>query len=219
MRPAASAGFALAVALVTSAAHAQYPTPKINEKGPDKLVPPTATPGFQPKDPGERGPKALPPTPTPAPTRTPTPTPAPPDQRYAGPKWGPDQYLIGIRMTRLDAQSRCKSAGDFLNSGKVRLSVDCVYLGNGPLGLKADFEVGTGLRLKNGWKVKSFEMAAALGTEPPGTDSHHGFNVTKAPVIGSDNPEFTVHLFAELTKGVVVEGGVLIEGPHGTTPW
>jgi hypothetical protein len=219
MRLALRTAFALAAALLISAAQAQYPTPRINEKGPDKLVPPTPTVGFQPKDPGERGPKVLPPTPTSGPTRTPTPTPVPPDQRFAGPRWGTDQYLLAIRMTRLDAQSRCKSAGDFLNGGRVRLSVDCAFLGNGPFGLKADFEVANGLRLRNGWKVKSFEMNSALGTEPAGTDSHHGFNVTKTPVIGSDNPEFSVHLFAELTKAIVVEGGVLIEGPHGTTPW
>jgi hypothetical protein len=188
-------------------------------KTPVPIVSPTPVPGFQPKDPSALGPKELPPTRTPAPTRTPTPTPAPPDQRFAGPRWGTDQYLLPVKMTRLDAQSRCKSGGDFLNSGKVRLYVDCVFLGNGPLGLKADFEVAKGLRLKNGWKVKSFELHATDGTEPFPADSHHGFRITQTPVVGSDNPEFSVHLFAELTKGIYVEGGVLIEGPHGTTPW
>lgn len=192
-------------------------------KTPVPLVSPTPVPGFQPKDPADRGPKMLPPTPTPAPTRTPTrtatPTPLPPDQRFAGPRWGTDQYLLPVKMTRLDAQSRCKSGGDFLNSGKVRLYVDCVFLGNGPLGLKADFEVAKGLHLKNGWKVKSFELHAAEGTQPFPADSHHGFRVTQTPALGSDSPEFTVHLFAELSKGIYVEGGVLIEGPHGTTPW
>lgn len=192
---------------------------QIQLKTPVPIVSPTPTPGFRPLDPGSLGPKELPPTRTPVPTRTATPTPVPQDQRFAGPRWGTDQYLLPVKMTRLDAQSRCKSGGDFLNSGKVRLYVDCVFLGNGPLGLKADFEVAKGLHLKNGWKVKSFELHAADGTEPFPADSHHGFRITQTPAVGSDSPEFSVHLFAELTKGIYVEGGVLIEGPHGTTPW
>jgi hypothetical protein len=208
---------------LTLAAAALVALPALGQlqlKTPVPIVSPTPTPA--PRGPTEyvpHTPKELPPTRTPVPTRTATPTPVPPDQRFAGPRWGTDQYLLPVKMTRLDAQSRCKSGGDFLNSGKVRLFVDCVFLGNGPLGLKADFEVAKGLHLKNGWKVKSFELHATDGTEPFPADSHHGFRITQTPAVGSDSPEFSVHLFAELTKGIYVEGGVLIEGPHGTTPW
>jgi hypothetical protein len=188
-------------------------------KTPVPLVPPTATPGFVPKDPGAHGPKELPPTRTPVPTRTPTPTPAAPDQRFAGPKWGADQHLLPIALTRLDARSQCKTTSDFFNSGMFFASIDCYAQGRGPLGLKADVDVAKGLRLKNGWKVKSVEITFWDGTQPVPPDSTHGFTVTHRPDVGSDDPSVSLHLFSDGFKGIVVRGGILIEGPHGTTPW
>jgi hypothetical protein len=99
------------------------------------------------------------------------------------------------------------------------VSIDCYAQGYGPLGLKADAEIANGLRLKNGWKVKSVTITAWDGTEPPNPDDHHNFRVTKSPVIGSDDPSVSLHLFSDGFKGIFVRGGVLIEGPHGTTPW
>jgi hypothetical protein len=192
---------------------------QIHPKTPVPLVSPTPTPGFQPKDPGARGPKELPPTPTTAPTRTSTPTPAPPDQRFTGPRWGADQVLVPIVLTRLDAHSPCKTSSDFFNSGMFLASIDCYAQGRGPLGLKADVEVGQGIRLKNGWKVKSVEITFWDGTQPMNTDAHHGFDVRKKPAVGSDDPSVSLHLFCEPNYGIFVRGGVLIEGPHGTTPW
>ena len=196
---------------------------QIQPKTPVPLVSPTPVPGFQPKDPGDRGPKTLPQTPTPAPTRTPTrtatPTPLPPDVRFAGPTWGPDQRTLPIALTRLDRNSQCKTSSEYFNSGMFFASIDCYAQGRGPLGLKADVEVAQGLRLQNGWKVKSVEITFWDGTQPANTDSHHGFDVRKKPAIGSDDPSVTLHLFCEPNYGIVVRGGVLIEGPHGTTPW
>jgi hypothetical protein len=196
---------------------------QIRLRTPVPLISPTPTPGFQPKDPGAFGPKELPPTPTTAPTRTSTPTstptPAPPDQRFAGPRWGQDQFLLPVALTRLDAHSQCKTSSDFFNSGMFFASIDCYAQGRGPLGLKADVEVAQGLRLKNGWKVKSVDINFWDGTQPLNVDKHHGFDVRKKPAIGSDDPSVSLHLFCEPNYGIVVRGGVLIEGPHGTTPW
>ena len=210
--------------LVASAAFAAMaqvtPPPKITDKTPDKLASPTPVPNrikeYQPNLPQE-----LPPTRTPGPTRTPTRTPTPgPDSRIAGPRWGTDQFLLPIAIRRLDNVSQCKSGGDFLNGGGVRIFVDCANQGYGALGLKADFDIWKGLRLKNGWKVKNLDMhASSFGTEPAGTDARHGFRVSTPPAVGSDNPETTVHLFAERATEIVVEGGLTIEGPHGTLPW
>jgi hypothetical protein len=201
-----------AVALVALPALGQFKTPV-------PIVSPTPVPGFQPKEFPNHGPKELPPTRTPVPTRTPTPTPAPPDQRFAGPRWGQDQRTLPIALTRLDRNSQCKTSSEYFNSGMFFASIDCYAQGRGPLGLKANVEVAQGLRLQNGWKVKSVEITFWDGTQPANTDSHHGFDVRKKPAIGSDDPSVTLHLFCEPNYGIVVRGGVLIEGPHGTTPW
>jgi hypothetical protein len=221
MRVAPRVVFVLVAGFASAAALAQVSPPgRITDKTPDKIVSPTPTPApRQPKEYVPPGPQELPPTPTQAPTRTPTPTPAPPDSQLAGPRWGTDQATLPISIHRLDNRTQCKSGGDFLNGGRFSIFVDCVNQGYGPLGLKADFEIWKGLRLKNGWKVKSLQVNSALGTEPANPDSHHGFNVSKSPAVGSDNPETTIHLFAEGFKEIRVEGGLTIEGPHGTTPW
>ncbi len=200
------------VALSAPPAAAQFKTPV-------PIVSPTPTPGFTPKEYQPRTPKEAPTHAAPAPTRTPTPTPPPLDTRFVGPSWGPEQRAVPIAVRRLDAHSQCKSSSDVLNSGKVRIAIDCYAQGYGPLGLKVDADVAAGIRLKNGWKVKNFQMGAALGTEPPNPDATHGFRVTKAPIVGSDDPSFSLHLFSDRFKGIVVEGGVQIEGPRGTTPW
>ena len=209
---------------ITLAAAALVALPALGQfKTPVPIVSPTPVPGVPPRELPNHGPKELPPTRTPAPKRTPTrtanPTPMPPDSRYAGPTWGPDRYALPIAVTRLDSNSQCKSNAFFFNSGMFLVSIDCYAQGRGPLGLKVDAEVAKGLRLKNGWKVKSVTIGSWDGTEPPNPDSHHGFRVTKSPVVGSDDPSVSLHLFSDGFKGIFVRGGVLIEGPHGTTPW
>ena len=221
MRTPCRTGLALAAAFWVSTATAQLnPTPKINEKGPEKLIPPTATPA--PRGPVEfvpHGPKELPPTPTHAPTRTPTPTPVPPDVRPLGPTWGPTHSDVPIIVKRLDSPSQCKTTSFFQQSGKFLVMIDCYAQGYGPLGLRADVDIAKGIRLKNGWKVKGFTIFPYDGTQPPNPDSHHGFSVTRQPSAGSDDPSVSLRLFSEWGKGIQIIGDVQLEGPHGTTPW
>ncbi|MEO8054767.1 MAG: hypothetical protein ABI768_06415 [Acidobacteriota bacterium] len=208
------------LALAVFALAALPATAQIKLKTPAPIVSPTPTPGgFQPLDPSRLGPKEVPPTRTPIPTRTATPTPVPLDERYAGPKWGPASSDVPIVVRRLDARSQCKTESFFFNSGMFYVSIDCYSQGRGPLGLKADVDVANGTRLKNGWKVKSVAINFWDGTQPLNPDSHHGFRVTRQPAVGSDDPSVALHLFAEGFNKITVRGGVMLEGPHGTTPW
>ena len=212
MRAPLRTGFAMAAALCVSTGSAQLtPTPKINEKGPAKLVPPTPTPGPRLLDPGARGPKELPPTPTHAPTRTPTATPAPPAVRNLDVRPGE------IVVKKQSAPSGCTTKVDSPNPTQTFVQIRCPLAP--PTGLTADFEFWRGVRLKNGWRVDSLKADWSGSSNPqPPDNSHTGFRISTAPVVGSDNPEMTLHLFATPGLTIDVEVVLRVKGPAGTSP-
>jgi hypothetical protein len=80
-------------------------------------------------------------------------------------------------------------------------------------GARSDPEGFTNFRLKNGWKVKSFD---AVGAHKFGNAD---WQWTKTPAVGSDDPSAKLHFWAERDGTVTVSVKVEIEGPAGTNPY
>ncbi|MCM3878292.1 MAG: hypothetical protein NEA02_17980 [Thermoanaerobaculia bacterium] len=214
MRVAPRVVFVLAAGFAASAAVAQVPTPpKITDKVPDNLTAPTPTPA--PRGPTEyvpRGSREAPPgRPTPGPTRTQTPTPVPPLVRHLDVRSGE------VVTKKQSSPSACTTRVDSSSPGQTFVQIRCPLLP--PSGLKADFEFWKGVRLKNGWKVDSLKADWSGSSNPQPPDNNHtGFRVSTAPVVGSDNPETTLHLFATAGLTIDVEVVLRVKGPPGTSP-
>ncbi len=196
---------------LAAAALVALPAPgQTHFKTPVPIVSPT--PGFQPKEFPNHGPKELPPTRTPVPTRTPTPTPVPQDVRHLDVKTG---ELVTRKQS---APSACETKIDSSDQGRQTfVQIHCPLVP--PTGLKADFEFWKGLRLKNGWKVASLKADWSGSSNPQPPDNNHtGFRVTTSPVVDSDNPETTLHLFATPSLTIDVEVVLTVKGPAGTSP-
>jgi hypothetical protein len=84
-------------------------------------------------------------------------------------------------------------------------------------GGKADFESFGGLTLKNGWKVKSYEVVRGTGNND-GEGVKKGWEWKSAPPSGT-NPSFKLHLWADGGYKIYIGVKVTIEGPQGTTPF
>lgn len=197
---------------LTLAAAALVALPALGQfKTPVPIISPTPVPGFQPKEFPNHGPKELPPTRTPVPTRTPTPTPVPPDVRNLDARPGE------IVVKKQSAPSGCTTKVETPNPTQTFVQIQCPLAP--PTGLKADFEFWKGLRLKNGWKVSFLkaDWSGASNPQPP-DNVHTGFRVSTAPVVDSDNPETTLHLFATPGLTINVEVVLTVKGPAGTSP-
>ncbi len=74
-----------------------------------------------------------------------------------------------------------------------------------------------GFNLKNGWKVKSYEIAgptrAGIGA---GSDWRW---VSTPPPAGSTTPYVKWHLWANGGSSITVGIKIIIEGPEGTDPY
>ncbi len=87
--------------------------------------------------------------------------------------------------------------------------VDCKLV---PFGGRATPEAFAGYRLKNGWKVKSFDVVA---TNP----NAGNWEWRKTPAKGSDDPSMSMHVWADGGGWVLALVKVEIEGPAGTNPY
>ncbi len=87
--------------------------------------------------------------------------------------------------------------------------VDCGLV---PFGGRATPEAFAGYRLKNGWKVKSFDV---VDTNP----NAGNWEWRKTPAKGSDDPSMSMHVWAEGGGWVLALVKVEIEGPAGTNPY
>jgi hypothetical protein len=81
-----------------------------------------------------------------------------------------------------------------------------------PQGAKANFEAFTNFNLKNGWKVKSYEIL-----NPKTADG--SWNWVVPPNNGSPNPYSKLHLWVNAGVKVSLKLKILIEGPEGTNPY
>lgn len=86
----------------------------------------------------------------------------------------------------------------------------------GPVGGRADFEAYLGFTLKNGWKIKSYEIAFL----DRGGDSGCDWDWRSTPPSqGSTNPYLKWRLWANGGSRITVGIKIIIEGPEGTNPY
>lgn len=93
-------------------------------------------------------------------------------------------------------------------AGGVQFSLICTYTGG-----RSTPEAWMNFRLKNDWKVKSFEVVNK--TKFGSVD----WQWIKTPSVGSDDPSSKVHLWADPLGQLIVIVKVTIEGPAGTNPY
>jgi hypothetical protein len=94
----------------------------------------------------------------------------------------------------------------------VYFYLDC---DNNPGGGRTTPEAFTGFRLKNGWRVKSFD----IGLATPANPSYQDYQWRKPPTVGSDDPSLRMHLWANAGGWIRVTVKIEIEGPAGTNPY
>jgi len=92
---------------------------------------------------------------------------------------------------------------------EVELILGCQLLPGG----RADFEVYSNFRLKNGWKVERVDVRKQSG----GTADWSW--VSSAPAVGSDNPYAKFHLWSNPNGYVYVLPKITIKGPKNTDPY
>ena len=82
-----------------------------------------------------------------------------------------------------------------------------------PSGARANAEAFANFHLKNGWKVKSYDVVAVQ--KSGGAD----WNWSRNPVVGTDDPFSKVHLWADANGIIRLCVKIEIEGPAGTNPY
>ena len=116
--------------------------------------------------------------------------------------------------TQLDVKGPDQPAvcGDFpLPPAGVQFQMGCgIYLTGG----RATPEAFTNFRLKNGWRVKSYEM---VGVVKPSEGADWQWR--KTPSVGTDDPSMKMHVWANVRQDVCNTVKVTIEGPAGTNPY
>ena len=80
------------------------------------------------------------------------------------------------------------------------------------LGGKADFEAYSNFTLKNGWKVKSYEIKEYK-------TGRSGWRWVTTPTNGSTSPYSKLHLWADPLSHAGIKLTITIEGPEGTNPY
>jgi hypothetical protein len=91
----------------------------------------------------------------------------------------------------------------------VEFRLSCTLTGG-----SANAEGFANFRLKNGWKVKSFDVfRVAQG----GVNADWSW--TRTPSIGSDDPSSKLHMWAEPGSTILIDVKVEVEGPAGTNPY
>jgi hypothetical protein len=80
-------------------------------------------------------------------------------------------------------------------------------------GGRATPEAFTNFHLKNGWRVKSYEVVGVVKSN--GAD----WQWRKTPSVGTDDPSMTMHVWANVREQVCNTVKVTIEGPAGTNPY
>jgi hypothetical protein len=102
------------------------------------------------------------------------------------------------------------AGGDIASTGTgVLLRIICDGLSTGGRGNPEAFASFT---LKNGWKVKSVEMAELVKRSGDwGWDTR--------PAVGSNNPYMKMHMWATTGGQVSLNVKIWIEGPQGTNPY
>jgi hypothetical protein len=92
----------------------------------------------------------------------------------------------------------------------VQFQMGCgAYLTGG----RATPEAFTNFRLRNGWRVKSYELVGVVKSN--GAD----WQWRKTPGVGTDDPSMTMHVWANVREQVCNTVKVTIEGPAGTNPY
>ena len=97
---------------------------------------------------------------------------------------------------------------------KVNFKVTCSVF---PYGGKGDFEAYANFNLKNGWKVKSYEIVGPDRFKDE-KDSDWSWS-SSPPAEGSTSPYVKLHLWANANAGITVGIKIIIEGPEGTNPY
>ncbi|MEO8055547.1 MAG: hypothetical protein ABI768_10345 [Acidobacteriota bacterium] len=92
-----------------------------------------------------------------------------------------------------------------------------------PVGARSDPEAFTSFRLKNGWKVKSFDVTGVQrrvwpGDRPAG-EQDANWQWTKTPSVATDDPSAKLHLWTNANRWITLFVKVEIEGPAGTNPY
>lgn len=83
-------------------------------------------------------------------------------------------------------------------------------------GGRADVEGYSGFTLKNGWRVKSYEILRSAA--PYAEGGGKGWSWLSAPP-GGTSPYFKIRLWADGTYGIALRVKIFIEGPEGTSPY
>ncbi len=104
-------------------------------------------------------------------------------------------------------------AGSYFGDEVINSSVDCVTL---LVGGKLEVEGYSGFTLKNGWRVKSYELIRGTNdfAEGPG----RGWSWLSATPTGT-NPYYKIRLWADGHRGIEIGLKIFIEGPEGTNPY
>ncbi|MCM3876142.1 MAG: hypothetical protein NEA02_06950, partial [Thermoanaerobaculia bacterium] len=95
------------------------------------------------------------------------------------------------------------------HSPGVWFRANCDTLANGA---RATPEAFIGFRLKNGWRVKNFEISS-------GKAGNADWQWRQTPTKGSDDPYMRMHVFTSPFGRVWAQVKVTIEGPAGTDPY
>ena len=109
------------------------------------------------------------------------------------------------------------NAGQSMPTWKDDVATFRVACSVSPSGGKGDFEAYSGFTLKNGWKIKSYEVEGPTRTGAS-TGSDWSW-VSTPPSAGSTNPYVKWHLWAHAGAIITVGIKIIIEGPEGTDPY
>jgi len=104
-------------------------------------------------------------------------------------------------------------AGRYSGDEAVSSYITCATL---PVGGKADVEAYSGFTLKNGWRIKSYEVIRGSGHLAEGMG--RGWSWQSAIPTGT-NPYFKIRLWADASMGIEITIKIHIEGPEGTSPY
>jgi hypothetical protein len=118
------------------------------------------------------------------------------------------QFSDGVEGQR----GGCGFSGQFANNRpdySVLFWARCL---GSPNGVRLNPEVFTGWRLKNGWKVKSFDFRSV-------EKSAGDWQWRQTPAIGSDDPSAKMHIWVDALGEVSISLVITIEGPAGTNPY
>lgn len=140
--------------------------------------------------------------------------------KRSGARFGGSAKASLCEMLVVDAKSPDLSSVPGRPAAGVFFNLRCGQL---PVGARSDPEAFTSFRLKNGWKVKSFDVTGVRKLVWPGSrpasEQDANWQWTKTPSVATDDPSAKLHLWTNANRAMQLFVKVEIEGPAGTNPY